>query len=114
MRTVIKYVKPYLFTALFALIIKAVSVFSELAIPKMLAIIIDENVPKGDMEAVLQNGALMLLFAVLTFLFNVIGNRASAHVTGWIARDLRSDLFKKTLYLEACDTDRIGLSSLTS
>ena len=114
MRTVIKYAKPYLFTALFALIIKAVSVFSELAIPKMLAIIIDENVPKGDMEAVLQNGALMLLFAVLTFLFNVIGNRASAHVTGWIARDLRSDLFKKTLSLEACDTDRIGLSSLTS
>jgi ATP-binding cassette subfamily B protein len=114
MRTVIKYARPYLFTALFALTIKAVSVFSELAIPKMLAIIIDENVPRGDMAAVLQNGAIMLLFAVLTFLFNVIGNRTSAHVTGRIARDLRSDLFKKTLYLEASDTDRIGLSSLTS
>ncbi len=114
MRTVIKYARPYLSAVLFALIIKAVSVFSELAIPKMLAIIIDENVPKGDMNAVLTNGGFMLLFAVLTFLFNVIGNRVSAHVTGKIARDLRSDLFKKTISLEVDVTDKIGLSSLTS
>ena len=114
MKTVLKYIKPYMFPFVFCLLIKAVSAFSELAIPRMLAVIIDENVPASDMRAVLINGAYMLLFALLTFLFNVIGNKISAHVTGKISRDLRHDLFEKTVRLDAVATDKIGLSSLTS
>ncbi len=114
MKTVLKYIKPYMFPFVFCLIIKAVSAFSELAIPRMLAIIIDENVPAQDMHAVFVNGAYMLLFAFLTFLFNVIGNKISAHVTGKISRDLRHDLFEKTVRLDTRATDKIGISSLTS
>ncbi len=109
-----KYLKPYLFSVIFCLTIKAVSAFFELAIPRMLAIIIDEDVPRGDLSAVLRNGGIMLGFALLTFIFNVVGNRFSAHATGKIARDLRHDLFEKTINLDTLQTDKIGLSSLIS
>ncbi len=114
MKTVIKYIKPYLFPFVFCLLIKAVSAFFELVIPRMLAVIIDENIPESNLRAVLINGGIMLGCAFLTFLFNVIGNKVSAHVTGYIARDLRHDLFEKTLLLDAKDTDKFGISSLTS
>ena len=114
MRTVMKYLKPYLFSVIFCLTIKAVSAFFELAIPRMLAIIIDEDVPSGDLSAVLRNGGIMLGFALLTFIFNVVGNKFSAYTTGKIARDLRHDLFEKTIRLDTLQTDKIGLSSLTS
>ena len=114
MKTVIKYIKPYLFPFVFCLLIKAVSAFFELGIPRMLAIIIDENVPNKDMRAVLINGGLMLVFAIFTFLFNVIGNKISAHVTGRVSESLRHDLFSKTVNLDTAATDKIGVSSLTS
>lgn len=114
MRTVIRYTRPYLASVLFCLLIKAASVFFELAIPRMLAVIIDESVPSGDMTSVLINGGAMLLFAFLGFLFNIIGNRTSAFATGKIARDIRSALFEKTVRLDVEATDKFGLSSLTS
>ena len=114
MKTVIKYIKPYLLSVIFCLVIKGVAAFFELLIPRMLAVIIDEDVPRGDLTAVLRNGGIMLSFALLTFIFNVLGNRISAHATGKIAKSLRRDLFEKTIRLDAAQTDKFGLSSLTS
>jgi len=114
MKTVLKFLKPYMGSVLFCLIIKAVSSISELAIPRMLAIIIDEDVPSGEIKAVLRSGAIMLGFAVLTLLFNVVGNKVSGYTTGKIARDLRAELFKRTANLSTEQSDRVGISSLTS
>ncbi len=114
MKTVLKFIKPYLLPFVFCLFIKAVSAVTELAIPRMLAVIIDENVPENDMNGVIVSGSVMLVFALLTFLFNVIGNKVSAHVTGKISRDLRQELFEKTAALDTEMTDKLSLSSLTS
>ena len=55
MKTVMKYMKPYLLSVIFCLTIKGVAAFFELLIPRMLAIIIDEDVPRGDLTAVFQH-----------------------------------------------------------
>ncbi|MBQ8290312.1 MAG: ABC transporter ATP-binding protein [Clostridia bacterium] len=114
MRLCIDYAKRYTPLVLFCLITKTLASFAELAIPEILAIIIDDAVPTGDMGRVWALGGLMLGFALLTFLLNVISNRFSARASGRLARDIREDLFKKTLALSAADCDRIGTSSLTS
>ncbi|MBQ1206824.1 MAG: ABC transporter ATP-binding protein [Clostridia bacterium] len=114
MKTVIKYLRPVLFPVIICLLVKASSSLTELAIPRMLEIVIDVNVKENDINAVWQNGAIMLFFAVLTFILNVIGNRIAAFATGRFSRDLRHDLFVSTLNLDAEATDRLGLSSLTS
>ena len=56
----------------------------------------------------------MLFFAAMTFAFNIIGNRISAKVSGRVSRDIRHDLFDKTIRLDSAVTDKIGIASLTS
>ena len=114
MRTLFKYMKPYGALVVLCLLIKGMAAFVELAIPSMLAVVIDEHVPNGDMSGVLQSGAMMLSFALLACVLNIIGNRVAARATGKTIRDLRRDLFEKTLSLDTASTDKLGLSSLTS
>ena len=114
MRTLFKYMKPYGALVVLCLIIKGLAAFVELAIPSMLAVVIDEHVPNGNMTGVLQSGAMMLSFALLACVLNIAGNRVAAYATGKTIRDLRHDLFEKTLSLDTASTDKLGLSSLTS
>lgn len=114
MRTLFKYMKPYGALVVLCLIIKGLGAFVELAIPSMLAVVIDEHVPNGDMTGVLQSGAMMLSFALLACILNITGNRVAARATGKTIRDLRHDLFEKILSLDTASTDKLGLSSLTS
>ncbi len=109
-----EYAKKYKRLVLFCLITKTLASFAELAIPEMLAIIIDEAVPARDMRLVWIYGAIMLGFALVSFVLNVVSNRYSARASGSLARDIRSDLFRKTLTLSAKDCDKLGVSSLTS
>lgn len=99
---------------IFALIIKSLAAFSELAIPRMMAVIVDEDVPSGDVKRVLISGGVMIFFAFLTFLLNIVGNRAAARASANTAYDLRRDLFTKTVKLDTAATDKYGLPSLTS
>lgn len=99
---------------LLALLAKSLAAFSELAIPRMMALIVDEDVPTGEWSAVLQSGGLMLLFAFLTLVLNIIGNRAAARASASVAYDLRADLFEKTVRLDTAAVDKYGLPSLIS
>lgn len=114
MKTVLRYMKPYAAPAVFCLLIKGLASFCELFIPDILAMIIDVAVPTGEVSGILRYGGYMLIFAALTFLFNVIGNRTAAGVAGKFSRDLRHALFEKTLALDTGDVDRIGTPSLIS
>lgn len=114
MRTILKYVKPYKRLMLFGIFAKTLAAFSELAIPRMMAVIIDEDVPSGELRRVFTSGGLMLFFAFFTFAFNIIGNRAAARASAMTAHDLRADLFEKTLALDTAATDKYGLPSLIS
>ena len=99
MKTVINFVKPYKLIMLFALAAKTIASFSELIIPSIMATIIDEDVPSGKTESVLISGGIMLFFALVTFAFNILGNRAAARASALVANDLRKSLFEKTVYL---------------
>ena len=114
MKTVINFIKPYKLIMLFALAAKTIASFSELIIPSIMATIIDEDVPSGKTESVLISGGIMLFFALVTFAFNILGNRAAARASALVAYDLRKSLFEKTVYLDTEATDRFGLPSLTS
>ena len=99
---------------IFALVAKTVASFAELAIPSIMATIIDEDVPSGKTGNVLISGAVMLFFALITFFSNVVGNRLAAKGSAMIAYDLRRDLFERTVRLDVAATDKYGLPSLTS
>ncbi len=114
MKMIFRYASRYMGLLIFCLTTKTLASFAELAIPEILAIIIDDAVPRGSMSDVWLLGGVMLAFALLTVILNIVSNRFSARVSGRIARDIRTDLFRKTVMLDTVDIDRFGTSSLTS
>ena len=114
MKTVLKYIKPHLPIVIFGILFKALGAFTDLAIPRLLAVMIDEDIPTGDINRVYRTGAFMLAFALATLVLNITGNRLAAIASSRLAHDLRHDLFVKTLELDTSATDRLGLASLTS
>ena len=114
MKTLLKYLKPHLPLVLSCIFFKTFASFTDLIIPRLLAVIIDEDIPTGDITRVIRTGAFMILFAVLTLVFNITGNRLSARVVAAFSKDLRHDLFVTTVRMDSASADRLGLSSLTS
>ena len=114
MKTVLKYTKPHLPIIIFGILFKAFGAFTDLAIPRLLAVMIDEDIPTGDINRVYRTGAFMLAFALATLVLNITGNRLAAIASSRLAHDLRHDLFVHTLELDTAATDRLGLASLTS
>ncbi len=114
MRTVLKFLKPYKFLMFFALLAKTIASFCDLLIPRVMVSIVDEDIPSGDVGRVLKSGGIMLIFAILTLIFNIIGNRSAAKVSAYTAHDIRAALFEKTVKLDTSATDKYGLPSLTS
>ena len=114
MKTVLKYIKPHLPIVIFGILFKALGAFTDLAIPRLLAVMIDEDIPTGEINRVYRTGAFMLAFALATLILNITGNRLAAIASSRLAHDLRHDLFVRTLELDTASTDRLGLASLTS
>ena len=114
MKTVLKYAKPHLPIIIFGILFKAFGAFTDLAIPRLLAVMIDSDIPTGDINRVYRTGAFMLAFALATLVLNITGNRLAAIASSRLAHDLRHDLFVHTLELDTAATDKLGLASLTS
>ncbi len=114
MKLIMKYLRPHLLWVIIGLTIKFAATMTELFLPYLLEIIIDDAVPKKDMNAVIFYGVLMLICAVLTFVGNVTANRMSAKSSGEATRKIRYELFSKLSHLSSKKCDEFTESSLIS
>jgi ATP-binding cassette subfamily B protein len=95
-------------------IIKFVGTIMDLLLPWILAYIIDEVVPKGNIISVLWWGAAMIFCAFIAVLGNVIANRMASAVARDSIRVVRNDLFTKIMQLSCNQVDTCTESSLIS
>ncbi|MDI9469222.1 MAG: ABC transporter ATP-binding protein [Bacillota bacterium] len=107
-----RYLRPELALLSFGLTMKFLGSVAELVIPMLLADMLDEVVPTGNRRAIWLQGGLMLLFAVLALVGNIVANQNSARVSSRVTRRIRHDLFTRTLHLSQHQVDRIGIPSL--
>lgn len=114
MRTVGRYLKPYLGRMILQLSVKLGGTVVELFLPSMLSIILDEYAPAGNMRGVWLTGAAMLLCAALAWLGNVCANRMSTNISRRFTLNLRRDLFRKITDLSAAQRDAVTDASLVS
>ncbi len=115
MRTVAKYIKPFLGRISLQMLIKISGTVIELFLPAMLSVIIDDYARRpGGEGGVWLMGGLMLLAALLAWLGNCTANRMSTTITREITRRLRSDLFRHITALSAAQQDRLTDASLIS
>ena len=114
MKHILGYLKPYKLRMAVGLSIKVLGTVAELILPYILTHILENVIITLDVGRVVWYGVLMIIFAVIACVGNVVANRMASRVTTDFTRAMRSDLFTKTLYLSARDTDRFTIPSLES
>ncbi len=114
MKTILKYMKPYNTYILFTLLLKFGASMMDLLIPSLLAKIIDDIVPLGEVRLIFWWGGVMILCAVISVTTNVRANRMAEISAGGMTRQLRHDLFEKITYLSARQMNGFTVSSAVS
>lgn len=114
MKSILKYAKPYSAYMLLTLFLKFVAAMMDLLIPSLLAKIIDDIVPIGEVRLILVWGGAMLACAVFSITANVTANRMAEVSAGGMTEQIRHDLFSRISYLTAAQMDEITLSSAVS
>ncbi|MBQ6801615.1 MAG: ABC transporter ATP-binding protein [Oscillospiraceae bacterium] len=114
MKFLIKYLEPFKQRMLLGFSIKVSGTVAELFLPYILTHILDNVIGTLQIEKVVFFGVLMILCAAAACAGNIIANRMAAKVSKDFSKKMRKDLFEKTLYLSASDTDKFTIPSLES
>ena len=113
-RIITIYLRPYYGRMAVGFLIKFLGAIMDLFIPWILAYVIDNVIPVRSMKLIFLWGGIMLLCSVLAVSFNIIANRMASRVASDATQIIRHDLFAKTMYLSARQTDAFTKPSLIS
>ncbi len=114
MRVLERYIRPYWGFIIFTTLVKLAGSFTDLMIPYLMKVILDDIVPTGHLPSIYLFGGLMLLCALLTMTLNITANRMTAKSSGKITQKLRHDLFTKLENLSAKQMDELTTPSAVS
>lgn len=113
-RIITFYLRPYYGRMAVGFLIKFLGAIMDLFIPWILAYVIDSVIPVGSLRLIFAWGGVMLVCSILAVSFNIIANRMASRVASDATQIIRHDLFAKTMYLSARQTDAFTKPSLIS
>lgn len=94
--------------------IKFIGTLADLALPMMLAFLIDDIVPLQSKKLIWTAGGFMVLCAIVAIWGNITANRYASCVARDMTEKLRNDLFERISYLSARQLDTFTIPSLES
>ena len=117
MKMIVKLVTPFKRMLTKALTLKALGSLTDLMLPLLIAVMIDDvipNIKNNDIRDIIYLGLAMLTIALLGLYFNVTANRTAEFVAASAVQNLRHDLFEKIESLSANQVDGMTRPSLIS
>ncbi len=114
MRYILSYLKPLRLRMAVGLTVKMIGTVAELFLPVFLTYILENVIETLNVKRIVFFGILMIVCAFIACVGNIVANRMAARVTTIFSKAVRHDLFEKTLYLSARDTDKFTVPSLES
>lgn len=114
MRRIIGYLKPYFGAMLLGFAIKFLGTVMDLALPWILAHMIDNVAPTRSVPAIFAWGAIMVVCSCIAIWGNVAANRRASAVARDATRAIRHDLFEKIEHLSSRQMDALTVPSLIS
>lgn len=114
MKLMLRYLRPHMSAVIIGLMIKFSGTLAELFLPLILSYILDDVVKMQQVAPILIWGGVMIVCSLAAFLLNVWANQRAAAVARDATRDIRHDLFAKTLSLSARQVDGFTVASLES
>lgn len=112
MLKLIRYLKPYWWQCLIAIVAMGAETYLSLQLPALMANIVNDGITAGDQHYILVTGLKMLGFAAAASIFALITHYYSAKVGSGFTRDLRSDFYKKVLSFSITEIDNFSTASL--
>lgn len=114
MKLLIEYLRPFFRRMALGCSIKFIGTLADLALPMMLAFLIDDIVPLGSKKLIWAAGGIMVLCAIVAIWGNITANRYASRVARDMTEKLRNDLFERISYLSAKQLDTFTIPSLES
>jgi ATP-binding cassette subfamily B multidrug efflux pump len=96
----------------FVVIFLFLAAICDLALPSLMATIVDDGIATNNTGLILNIGLKMLGIALLSTLSSIAANYLSSKVSMGFGRDLRSETFRKVSNFSLHEIDRIGTASL--
>ncbi|GEB58619.1 ABC transporter ATP-binding protein [Streptomyces gardneri] len=104
--------RPYRALLALLVLLQLVQSLASLALPALNAGVIDEGVLRGDADRVLGGGATMLGVTLLQAVAAAAATYTGARIAMGVARDLRSEVFRRVQDFSAQERGRFGTASL--
>ena len=112
MTRLFKFIIPYRKTLILVVVLLFLQTLGTLYIPTLTADIVNNGIVYGDIPYIIRTGGIMLLFAVLTGVFAILGTWFSAILSSGTGRDIRNALFRKAQRFSINDFNSIGTASM--
>ncbi|MGW9435989.1 ABC transporter ATP-binding protein [Streptomyces sp. NPDC055607] len=113
-RLILPRLRPYRTLLVLLVALQLVQTLSSLALPALNAGVIDRGVLRGDTGRVLSGGAAMAAVTLLQVAAAAAATYVGARVAMGVARDLRSEVFRRVQEFSARERDRFGAASLVT
>ncbi|MFD4316149.1 ABC transporter ATP-binding protein [Streptomyces sp. NPDC058548] len=104
--------RPYRTLLVLLVVLQLVQSLASLALPTLNAGVIDQGVLRGDTDRVLSGGAAMVAVTLLQAAAAAAATYTGARVAMGVARDLRSEVFRRVQEFSARERGRFGAASL--
>jgi ATP-binding cassette subfamily B protein len=111
-KEIFSYVRPYKWTAIFALCLMLLELFVELVQPLIMAKIIDDGVRAQNHEMIMQWGAVLLVLSFVAFMAGIVNSYFSSHTAQSISYDLRNAMFDKIQSFTLATYQKFSTASL--
>ena len=111
---ILKYLKKYWFLAILTPLLMVGEVLVDLALPEIMAAIVDEGVLKGNMDVIVSEGIKMIIYVIIGGFFGIAASFTASSCAQNFGCDLRNDSFSKVMSLSLEQSDKFTTGSLVT
>lgn len=111
-KTLAKYIGKYKKASILTPCCMVLEVLMEVLIPLVTAAIIDRGIEAGNMQKIFMYGALMILMALLSLCFGVLGGKYGAEASTGFACNLREGMYENIQTFSFSNIDKFSTAGL--
>lgn len=107
-------VRQYKKDSILAPVCVAMESAAEVAIPLLMATLIDDGIEAGDMGAILRMGVVLAIVTLFSLFFGFMAGRSAARASAGFAANLRQDMYHKVQGYSFGNIDKFSTGSLVT
>ena len=113
-KTLARCIREYKWATILAPVCMIGEVYMETKIPLVLAKVVDEGVSVGSMGAVVGNGGLLVLYALISLMFGIASAVLASYAATGFSRNLRHDMYYKVQDFDFANIDKFSTASIVT